>query len=186
MQSRKKLNIIQYFAFVLITLLSYSSFAQNNEPTASAHIYLTSQHNQTTNDSNIHNIVFDHVESAMGFELDDSKTKILVKEAGVFYLTLIGQAGSSDEKSLMLGGSVNLWITKNDKPISNSNAIRAIGINNKTGILVSQAIVQLNPGDTIGAAYSSTEPKENLGLIYTPANPNMPASPSVNFGVSKL
>lgn len=116
----------------------------------------------------------------------DSDNKVIIKEAGTYVIIAAGQVGQvgSDKNVPFTGGYVDLWLKKNDKAIPNTNTRQSVDGIQTTGVLVSQAILSLNPRDVISVGYSANKP--TLGLIAIPATVDEPAIPSIIFSIYKL
>jgi len=129
--------------------------------------------------------------SAVKLETTDGKsgidvaesTKVTIKDSGSYFIMASGQVGAQKNAS-SADGYVDLWLIQNDKNVANSNTRQYISQNQFTAVLVSQAIISLNAGDTISVGYSASKP--SLGLVATEATAAEPAIPSIIFSIYKI
>ena len=122
----------------------------------------------------------DTTDAIKNIELDSAKEKIIIKEAGIYFFLAAGQIGSTNAAS---PGYLDFWFTKNSKPIANSTVRMSVDPSNTTGVLISQSVMELQAGDTLSIAYTSSGP--SIGFIFTRPD-NEPAIPSLILTILKI
>jgi hypothetical protein len=125
-------------------------------------------------------VIMDSMQAIKNFDIVPKKDKLVAKEAGTYFIIASGQAGAVSNTAT---GYVDMWFTKNDVALPNSNCRISIDHSLSIRIVVSQFVVQLNAGDTVATIFSASGP--SLGFIYS--NPsNEPAVSSFLFSIFKL
>lgn len=120
------------------------------------------------------------VNEILNMELDEKKEAIIIKEPGIYLLISSVQVGSANQDTI---GYVDYWLVKNDKPVTNSNSRMTIDELNSTGVLTTQLVIMLQPGDRIKNAYAASGPA--IGFVFFQPE-NEPAIPSLIVTVLKI
>lgn len=107
-------------------------------------------------------VKMDSVENVQNLEISKNKDKIVIKEAGYYFVIATGQIGGV---SVGAKGYMDIWFVKNDVAIPNSNNRMTITDYRTIGVLSSQFIIKLAPGDTFGTSYSASAP--SLGFVFS-------------------
>jgi hypothetical protein len=171
----KLTNRIQYLIGALVPVVGLALFSSS--AWASNYAQLSSLDNQTGDSSKVASL--DTVDGIEG--MSHNKTSVTVKQAGIYFVMAAGQVGSTSKEA---SGNVDLWLTHNGKALSNSNTRYMVRDGNDTNVLISQTILKLKAGDSIGVGYSGTN--SALGLISTAASNGEPAIPSIIFSMHKI
>lgn len=112
-----------------------------------------------------------------------TNSKLVIKEAGTYFVMAAGQAGVEKSASAA-GGVVDLWLIKNNQSIPNSGVRQFLALPQSTSVIVSQAILTLKEGDTLSFGYSANKPQH--GLIAISGNESQPAIPSIIVSIYKI
>ena len=125
-------------------------------------------------------IKFDQTDAANNITLSPSKTKITIKESGVYFLTAVGTVGA-----MVVGGKgyMDFWFIKNQAPLPNSNSRVAIPEYAAIASVTTSFITSLVAGDEISVGFSSSSP--SLGFIYVQPE-NEPATTSITLSMFTL
>ena len=100
-------------------------------------------------------VKMDSVENLQNLEISKNKDKIIIKEAGYYFVIATGQIGGV---SVGAKGYMDIWFVKNDVAIPNSNNRMTITDYRTIGVLRSQFIIKLAAGDTFSTSYSASAP----------------------------
>lgn len=131
-----------------------------------------------------HFVSMRNVDAISGIGLQNNAfTRIEIKQSGSYFIVAAGQVGASDHAPSAVG-HVDIWLVRNGAPIPNSGARQYIDHKKDTVVLVTQAVMPLNVGDSLSVGYSSTLP--TLGLIAKNAHGDEPAIPSMMFSLFKI
>jgi hypothetical protein len=125
-------------------------------------------------------VKFDSVEAIKGFDLASAKNKLIVKQDGMYFIIISAQIGATSPEAT---GYVDVWLSKNGKPIPNSTGRTAILDSTATYTLVIQSILPLKNGDMIENYLSASGP--SLGCIYMQPD-NEPALSSYQLVIIKI
>ena len=147
---------------------------------AAAYANLTSLTTLTPTSSKGSLIKFDSIEVIKGFELNPAKNKLFVKQDGIYFIIISAQVGATSPEAK---GDVDVWFSKNGKPIPNSTGRTSITNSTSTYTLVIQSILPLKMGDTIENYLSASGP--SLGCIFVQPD-NEPALSSYQLVVIKI
>ena len=109
---------------------------------------------------------------------------VTIRKGGLYFVIAAGQVGST--KKDMRGGYLDLWLIRNGKPVENSNTRQYIRTDADTAVLVSQAAMELNAGDTLSLGFRVSDANQGVGLVATPPSPEEPGIPSMIFSVMGL
>lgn len=109
---------------------------------------------------------------------------VTIKKTGIYLVIAAGQVGSV--KKTTQGGYLDLWLIKNGKPVDNSGTRQYITSPEDTAVLVSQAAMELNAGDTLALGYRVSDANQGIGLVATPPTADEPGIPSMIFTVAGL
>lgn len=120
------------------------------------------------------------VDAIKGFELSSDKKKLICKQKGLYFAMASGQVGAANPGAL---GYVDCWFTKNGESLSNSNNRQTINSSSYTGCLISQFIMELEVGDSLGVVFSASGP--SLGYIYIKPD-NEPGIPSFTLSLNQI
>lgn len=120
------------------------------------------------------------VDAIENMDLSLEKDKVIVKEEGVYVIMIVGQVGATTPGA---AGNVDIWISKNGAPLTNSGSRMTVEHSLWTGTIVSQTIAILKPGDTISTHFAATAP--SLGVLFLQP-PNEPAVASASFTMYKI
>lgn len=165
-------------------LICFISFTQVT--VASVYIQTASQMNQLSTSRTLPQVLnLGKVDVAQGIQLANNVA--VVTEPGTYFAVISVQIGAdknaTDSGFIDLSGYFDLWLTRNNKPIPNTNTRQYIN-NGSTSVLLTQSIVQLKAKDSVGASFLTTNP--TFGLIAVPATKNEPSVSSVLFSMFKL
>lgn len=109
---------------------------------------------------------------------------VTIRKSGLYFVIAAGQVGSAKKETQ--GGYLDLWLIRNGKPVANSNTRQSIRTGDDTAVLVSQAAMELNAGDTLSLGFRVSNPNQGIGLIATPSTAEEPGVPSMIFSVVGL
>jgi hypothetical protein len=125
-------------------------------------------------------VIMDSVDALHQFELSPKRDSLIAKTGGVYFVIASGQCASVNKSDV---GYIDLWFVKNSQAIPNSNSRMSIDNPISISILVTQFLVSLAPGDTIGAHFSASAP--SLGFLFSKPD-NEPANTSFLFSIFKI
>ena len=106
---------------------------------------------------------------------------VTIRKTGLYFVIAAGQVGSNKKDTQ--GGYLDLWLIRNGKPVANSNTRQSVRAAEDTAVLVSQAAMELNAGDTLSLGFRVSQANQGIGLIATPATSEEPGIPSMIFTV---
>jgi hypothetical protein len=109
---------------------------------------------------------------------------VTIRRTGLYFVIAAGQVGASRKDTQ--GGYLDLWLIRNGKPVANSNTRQYIRTADDTAVLVSQAAMELNAGDTLSLGFRVSDANQGVGLVATPSTPEEPGIPSMIFSVMSL
>ena len=115
--------------------------------------------------------------------ISDNQSSLKITADGTYFILAAGQVGASGDKDIT-DEYVDLWMTLNGKKIPNSNARQTVSSKNFTAVLVTQTVMNLKEGDTIGIDMLGSS--SSVGLITIPGNSKMPTIPSIIFSAYKI
>ncbi len=185
----KKITNKQLFSWKVFVFTVLTSFLCSPVSAQSANpifAQLSSLTNQIPESTGVYSVKIERIDDIQSLEMNDAKDQVIIKEPGAYFVMAAGQIGTTNERQLLLGGFVDLWLTGNEKPVANSSTRGSITISNKTIVLVTQGVLRLNAGDRVGSAFSVSDSSQGLGLIATPGGKNEPAIPSIIFTIFKI
>ncbi len=165
--------MIRYLLFLIA-----ASVSVYGEETAFAQLSSISTQIPPTNQSA--SLFAETVDMIQNFDLNAKKDKLTAKVEGVYFIIASGQCASLNKAST---GYLDIWFVKNSKPIPNSNCRLSVDRPISTTVLITQFLVSLSPGDTIGTDFSASAP--NLGFMFTQPD-NEPANTSFFFSIFKV
>ena len=122
----------------------------------------------------------DQTDAVANMALSPSKTNVLIKESGVYFVTAVGTVGA-----MVIGGKgyVDFWFIKNGVPIPNSNGRVAIPEYAAIASVTTSFITDLVEGDELSISYSSSSP--SIGFIFIQPD-NEPAMNSITLSIFTL
>jgi hypothetical protein len=123
-------------------------------------------------------VKMDIVDELVEMGISPDKTKIIIKEDGIYLFIASGQVGATASGA---SGYMDLWFIKNGKPVPNSNCRQMIPDSTWTGTVSTQVALTLKAGDTVSLGYSASAP--SLGFIFTQPD-NEPAIPSFLLAIT--
>ncbi len=167
------------FKFIAIFPLLFLLF-KAEALVATAYGQLSSLTTQMPTSAGANLVKMEVADELLNIDLSPQKTKLIIKEDGVYFIMASGQVGAVSSGA---SGYVDLWLVKNDKQVPNSNCRITINDSAETDVLISQAALTLKTGDTISSGFSSSGP--SLGFIFTQPD-NEPAIVSFLFSIFKL
>ena len=122
-------------------------------------------------------VAMDTVDFASGIDHPNA-TDVVIKHSGVYFIMVAAQVGSTSGT-----GYVDLFIRVNGKDLPNSNTRQSIVSADDTGVLVSQAVSPLKPGDVVNAVFTASDP--SLGVIAIQPD-DEPLIPAVIFSIFRF
>jgi hypothetical protein len=125
-------------------------------------------------------VVMDSVDVLDEFELSPKRDSLIAKTAGVYFVVASGQCASVNKTDV---GNIDMWFVKNSEAVPNSNSRMSIDNPISVSILVTQFLVPLAAGDTIGTHFSASAP--SLGFLFSKPD-NEPANTSFLFSIFKV
>lgn len=161
------------FASVLIHLPTYA-----NPDTAYAQ--LSSLKTQIPPSNKPAAIIMDSVDVLHNFDVSPKRDKLITKVGGVYFIIASGQCASMNKSD---SGHMDLWFVKNSQPIPNSNCRMSVDNPISNSVLITQFLIELAPGDTIGTNFSANAP--SLGFVFAQPD-NEPANTSFLFSIFKI
>ncbi|MDP3561589.1 MAG: hypothetical protein Q8R83_05375 [Legionellaceae bacterium] len=153
--------------------------ATNANSAAIEYTQLTSTQNQPAiNASNL--VAFETVDGIQN--IGSALNKVVIKDSGFYFIMAVGQAGliKSDASGT---GYVDLWLIKNGTPLPNTGTRQGVNAE-MTGSIVTQAIIQLNAGDSLSIGFSASNP--SFGLLSIPATASVPTVTSFSLTIYKI
>src|SRR5581483_1776192 len=114
------------------------------------------------------------------FEVSPKRDKLITKVGGVYFIIASGQSASMNKSD---AGYMDLWFVKNSQPIPSSNCRMSVDNPVSNSVLITQFLISLAPGDTIGTNFSANAP--SLGFVFTQPD-NEPANTSFLFSILKV
>jgi hypothetical protein len=125
-------------------------------------------------------IIMDSVDLLHNFEVSPKRDKLITKVGGVYFIIASGQSASMNKSD---SGHMDLWFVKNSQPIPNSNCRMSVDNPISNSVLITQFLIALQPGDTIGTNFSANAP--SLGFVFSQPD-NEPANTSFLFSILKV
>lgn len=125
-------------------------------------------------------VKMEKIDALKNFELSPAKDKLIIKQPGVYLAIASGQVAATNAGAR---GYVDCWFTKNDQPLANSTVRLSVDTPTSTGLLISQFIIELAVGDTLGIVFTASGP--SLGFVFIKPD-NEPGIPSFIFSITKL
>ncbi|HEY5743357.1 MAG TPA: hypothetical protein VIS99_12540 [Terrimicrobiaceae bacterium] len=125
-------------------------------------------------------IKMDSVDAMRNMEMSADKTKVVIKDSGVYLIMAAAQVGATSPGAR---GYVDIWLIKNDTNVSNSNTRMSVDTSASTGVLVCQSVLSLKAGDMIATGFSASGPE--LGIVLLQPDKE-PAIPSIIFSILKI
>jgi hypothetical protein len=124
-------------------------------------------------------VEMENVDANSGFDV--SPTGVTIKTAGAYFIMVEGQAGSTAQNRSQAGGYIKLWIERNRKLVTNTVSEKYVGAEASAGTFVTQSVLPLQKGDTIGVGFSSNKP--GAGLVMGSGEPK---ATSVGFTIFRI
>lgn len=169
-------STIRTFVFSILGFsLSASAYAEKKLPYAQ----LSSLHTQMPSEEN-RIVKLDKVDGSLNIGVTRAD-KITIIDPGIYFFAAAGQVGAQNTGE---SGFVDLWLMHNGKPIANSGARQSVSDAKLTAVLLSQTVMPLEKGDSVGVGFSAN--KTGLGLIGFPALQSETAIPSIIFTIFKI
>lgn len=163
---KKYLLIFCYVTQLLFSHLNAAAYAQ-----------LTSLITQTPTSYKGSVVKMDQADVLVNFEIGPNRDKIIVKEAGMYYIMCTGIGGATSEGAK---GYMDIWFIVNNKQVPNSTNRIAIADSSAITLLSTHTLLKLTPGDEISVGYSASAPY--LGFIYLQPD-NEPAMSSFMLSI---
>lgn len=168
------------FCVRFLTVVSLSVCLLSGNAWAAVYAQLSSSQDQIVNSTRPRLVTVETIDRVGNIELASTKDKVVVKTSGTYFIMAVAQVGGDKNVKGNASGYVDLWLMRNNASLPNSNARHELTNVQATATLVSQSIVQLNAGDTIGIGFSAIP---SFGLIALPAANGEPAIPSMIFSI---
>lgn len=165
-----------FFLFGSSLLLSLSLHAAPD----TAYAQLSSLKTQIPSSTKPAVLIMDSVDVLHNFEVSPKRDKLITKVGGVYFIIASGQSASMNKSD---SGHMDLWFVKNSQPIPNSNCRMSVDNPISNSVLITQFLISLAPGDTIGTNFSANAP--SLGFVFTQPD-NEPANTSFLFSIFKV
>ncbi len=162
-------KIILFFCFLALNNLEAAAYAQ-----------FSSLVTQTPASYKGSLVRMDQADLVVNFDIGPNKEKIIIKEAGYYFVICTGIVGATNEGAK---GYVDLWFNVNQKQVPNSTNRIAIPDSSTISVLTSQTILKLSPGDEVSVSFSASSP--SLGFIFLQPD-NEPAMSSFMLSIFNL
>jgi len=113
---------------------------------------------------------------------NDHPADIVIEEAGTYVVIAAPQVGRTSGDT---ASSVDFWLRKNGRDISNSNVRCVLRTNENKDVIVNQTMMPFNAGDTLNVMMAIEKTGEGLGIeaIKTEGRPLIP---SIIFSAHKI
>ena len=113
---------------------------------------------------------------------NDHPADIVIKKSGTYVIIAAPQVGRLSGNG---ASSVDFWLRKNSKDISNSNIRCVLQTNQNKDVIVNQTMMPFNAGDVINVMMAVENIGEGLGIESIKTS-NRPLIPSIIFSVHKI
>lgn len=117
-------------------------------------------------------VQFNQVDSIKGLQLKRGG-KIVIKEDGVYFISVIGEAGISGVTS---EANVNIWINKNENRIPHTTITQYLGSSNAVNVIKTETVIPLEKDDEITIGYSATAISTGLIAEHEPDQEPIPSA----------
>jgi hypothetical protein len=169
-------SMIQYIAYILITsFLSFGFIYAEG-----AYVQVSSYVTQIPTSSKGSIIQFETPHFIKNFNLSEDRQTIKIDQAGVYFISLIFNAGSVNAGS---SGYIDCWFVKNGKALPGSNTRASVDHSTSVPAVSIQFLDKFEAGDTLNVVFATSGP--GIGIISI--KPDLePMISSVSFCVHKI
>lgn len=149
------------FNLIFLLLLLCGSLCGAPSESKNAYAQLSALTTQNPGRSGNAILHWDSVDATLNMDVSADKKSVIVKEPGVYFIMTSVQAGSIDQTTT---GYVDIWLIRNNKQLANTGSRVTVDVPTGVSINVSQSVLSLQAGDTLGIGYSVSGP--SLGIVY--------------------